>query len=160
MDHLKVNKLTRREKITSSILGYLQTISVANGYLTNIGSYVSHWDTQIKPHADTYDINVKDEVNEHTLGHTESLKIKIIMSYNGANAYVTINKMILDVHKCLFNNQQALGTAVNENGLRIFADQEPIELTREKDKEKAFATAEFTVQHRFTTKWEPDLTNY
>ena len=29
-----------------------------------------------------------------------------------------------------------------------------------KDKEKAFATAEFTIQHRFTTKWEPDFTNY
>lgn len=152
--------MTRREKITSSIISYLSGISVANGYLTNVGGYVSHWDTQVKPHADTYDINVKDEVNEHSLGHAESLTLKITMSYNGANPYATINKMILDVHKCLFNNQQALGTAVNENGLRILANQEPIELSREKDKPKAYAMVEVTVQHRFTEKWIPDLTNY
>jgi len=152
--------MTRREKILSSVIDYLQDITIVNGYLTNIGNYVSHWDTQIKPHNDTYDVNVKDEANTHVLGHTESLTVKINMSYTGANAYTTINKMILDVHKCLFNNQQALGTAVNENGLRILVNQEPLELTRDKDKEKAFATAEFTIQHRFGNRWEPDLTNY
>ena len=152
--------MTRREKITSSVITYLSGISVANGYLTNIGQYISHWDTQIKPHNDTYDVNVKDETNDHAMGHTESLTLKINMSYNGANAYTTINKMILDVHKCLYNNQMALGTAVSENGLRILANQEPIELTREKDKEKAFANVQVTIEHRFGNKWIPDLTNY
>lgn len=152
--------MTRRAKITSSIISYLQGISIANGYLTNIGAYVSHWDTQIKPHSDTYDINVKDMTNEHSLGHIETLSLQIHISYNGASAYAVLNSTILDIHKCLDTNQQALGTAVSENGLRILAGTEIIDITREKDKEKGFALIEVNIQHRFTERWEPDLTNY
>jgi hypothetical protein len=152
--------MTRRAKITSSVISYLSGISVANGYLTNIGGFVSHWDTQIKPHADTYDINVKDILNEHALGHVETLSLQIHVSYNGANPYTVLNSIILDIHKCLHTNQQALGTAVSENGLRILASTETIDLTREKDKEKGFALIEVNIQHRFTERWTPDLTNY
>lgn len=152
--------MTRREKILERLENYLSDISTSNGYLTNIGQYVKSNDTQTKPNETVYDVDIKDIVNEHTLGHVETLNVKINLSYTGANAYIMINKMILDVHKCLLNNQQALGTAVNENGLRILPNQEPIELSREKDKEKAFATCDVQIQHRFSERWNPDLTNY
>lgn len=152
--------MTRREKILERLENYLSGISTSNGYLTNIGQYVKSNDTQTKPNETVYDVDIKDIVNEHTLGHVETLNVKINLSYTGANAYTMINKMILDIHKCLLNNERALGTAVNENGLRILPNQEPIELTGEKDKKKAFATCDVQIQHRFSVKWNPDLTNY
>jgi len=153
--------MTRREKICSLLISYLQGISVANGYLTNIGGFISHWDVQITKHADTYDVNVKDSVNTHTLGHKESLNIKISLSCKTATNYATINKMILDVSKCVYNNQDAMGTALSENGLRILAAQETIDLPIiDKDTKKAYAEVEFNIEHRFGNKWIPDLTNY
>lgn len=153
--------MTRREKICSLLISYLQGISVANGYLTNIGSYISHWDVQITPHGDTYDVNVKDTVNDHSLGHRETLNIKISLSCKTSTNYATINKMILDVHKCVYNNQAAMGTALSENGLRILAEQEIIDLPIiDKDTKKAYADIGFNIEHRFTEKWIPDLTVY
>ena len=162
MDRVKVIRImTRREKICSLLISYLQGISVANGYLTNIGGYVSHWDVQIMKHADIYEVNVKDQINEHALGHIETLNVKISLSCKTSTNYATINKMILDVHKCLYNNQAAMGTALSENGLRILAEQEIIDLPIiDKDTKKAYAEVGFNIQHRFSERWTPDLTVY
>ena len=54
-----------------------------------------------------------------------------------------------------------MGTAIGENGLRILAEQEIIDLPIiDKDTKKAFAEVGFNIEHRFGNKWIPDLTNY
>ncbi len=152
--------MTRREKIMSNFLGVLDDISVANGYLTNIGQYISHWDTQVTKHNDTYDINVKDTVNEHSLGHTETLNIQIDLSCKmGASNYTTINKMILDILKCTYNNTAAISNGIGQQ-VRILPSQEQIDIVLDKETKKGYAQMQILIEHKFDEKWTPDLTAY
>lgn len=144
----------------SNFLGVLDDISVANGYLTNIGQYITHWDTQVTPHDDTYDINVKDTVNEHVNGHTETLNITIDLSCKaGVNNYTTINKMILDILKCTYNNTAAISNGIGQQ-VRILPSQEQINIVLDKESKKGYAEMQIIIEHRFTERWEPDTTNY
>lgn len=144
----------------SNFLGVLDDISVANGYLTNIGQYISHWDTQVTPHDDTYDINVKDTVNEHSLGHTETLNIQVDLSCKaGADNYTTINKMVLDILKCTYNNTAAISNGIGQQ-VRILPSQEQVNIVLDKESKKGYAQMQINIEHRFTTRWEPDLTEY
>ena len=144
----------------SLVIDYLQDISVANGYLTNIGSYVSHWNTQVTPHDDTYDVNVKDITNQHELGHAEVLNVKISLMCKTSSNYAAINKMLLDIHKCLHTNQQNIGNAIGFSGLRILPVAEPVDVILDKENNKGFAEPEFNITHRITERWTPDTTNY
>lgn len=138
----------------------LQDISVSNGYLTNIGQYVSHWDVQVIKHNDTYDVNVKDGANEHSLGHAETLNVKIALMCKTTDNYANLNSMMLDVNKCLFNNQKTIGDPIGHSSLRILPAVENVDLILDKENKKGFAELEFNIEHRITTKWQPDLTNY
>lgn len=152
--------MTRREKITRTIIGFLQSIASSSGYLTNIGSYVSLWGTQIIPHNDTYEVNLRDEGQNYRIGSIRVINYKIELSYSGSNAYTNICNMISDVEKALFNNQDQLSSAINDVGIRIYPGEENIEITREKDKERAYAQFAFTVEHLYQEKWNPDFNNY
>lgn len=152
--------MTRREKITRTLLGYLQNISVANGYLTNIGSSVSLWGTQIIPHDEIYDLNLKDMNNQHQRGTNDVLDYEIALSFSGNNSYTNICNMILDCEKALYVNQDNLNQVMNDSGIRIMMNEQSIDIVREKDKERGYATIKFQVEHLFSEKWQPDFNNY
>jgi len=155
--------MTRREFITKKIIGYLSNISTANGYLTNAGTIVKHWDTQITPNrADVdMDINVRDISNEHIENHIETLNFQFILSCKNSDNYSKLNKMISDVQKALTdeNNLIDLQSSVNSR-VRWRAIAEEIEKTRENDTEIAYASVTMALDHRYTEKFEPDFTNY
>jgi len=153
--------MTRRQKITSLLKGYLQNISVVNGYLTDptTGS-VHHWATQIVPREGELWINLKDGENTHENGHTETLNITVELGCKVASTYTTITNMVQDVQKCFEDNLAALGTAISENGSRWFAVNETIDITKEKEFEIGRGTIEMQLQHKFDEKWELDETVY
>lgn len=152
--------MTRREKITRTLLGYLQNISVANGYLTNAGSSVSLWGTQIIPHDEIYDINLKDLSNAHERGSNDVLSYEIELAYSGSNCYTNICNMLSDCEKALYNNQDNLNTVMSDSGIRIMMVEQSMEISREKDKERAAGKIVFQVEHLYSEKWEPDFNNY
>lgn len=152
--------MTRREKITRTLLGYLQNISVANGYRTNIGSSVSLWGTQIIPHNEIYDVNLKDLINSHERGSNDILSYEIELSYSGSNCYTNMCNMLSDCEKALFNNQENLKTVMSDIGIRIMIGEQSMEIVRETDKERAAGKITFQVEHSYSEKWNPDFNNY
>ena len=154
--------MTRRQKITTLLKGYLQNISTANGYLTNAGVSVFHWATQIVSRDDTVGmwINLKDGENTHENGHIETINITVELGCKNASTYTTITNMVQDVQKCFEDNLAALGTAISENGTRWFAVNETIDIAKEKEFEIGRATIEMQLQHKFGEKWELDETVY
>jgi len=155
--------MTRRQKICSLLTGYLQNISVANGYLTNSGVSVFHWATQIIPRDDTDGLwlNLKDGENIHeTGGHIETLNITVELGCKSAISYAIIASMIQDVQKCFEDNLAALGAALSTSGMRWFAVNEMVEVIKEKEFEIGRGTIEMQLQHKFGEKWELDETVY
>ncbi len=151
--------MTIREKITQTIYEYLQSISVSNGYTTNAGSAVSLWGTQIIPHNDVVDLNLKDKKREHKRGFADVLYYEIEISYNGMNAYKNICNLLYDVEKALYDNQDDLSLKLNDSA-RIYFESSEIELTREKDKERAYAVALINIEFNYSEKWKLGNNNY
>lgn len=151
--------MTLREKITQTIFGYLQSISQTNGYTTNAGSAVSLWGTQIIPHNDVVDVNLKDKKREHKRGFADVLSYEIEISYNGINAYRNICNLLFDVEKALYDNQDNLSQQINDTA-RIYFESSEIELTREKDKERAYAVVLVNVEFNYSEKWKLGNNNY
>ena len=155
--------MTRRQKITTLLKGYLEDISTVNGYLTNAGVSVFHWATQIVPRddADGLWINLKDGENTHeTGGHIETLNITVELGCKAASTYTTITNMVQDVQKCFEDNLATLAAALSTSGMRWFAVNETIDITKEKEFEIGKGTIEMQLQHKFGEKWELDETVY
>lgn len=154
--------MTRRQKITTLLKGYLEDILTANGYLTNAGSSVFHWATQIVSRDDTDGmwINLKDGENSHENGHIETLNITVELGCKNASTYTTITNMVQDVQKCFEDNLPTLAAALSTSGMRWFAVNESIDITKEKEFEIGRATIEMQLQHKFDEKWLLDETVY
>ena len=144
----------------SVLISGLQSISLVNGYLTDIGQYVSHWDVQVVKHDEKYDVNVKDRTNEHSLGHRETLNVKIVLICKTTDNYDSLNKMMLDINKCVYGIQKTIGDAIGFSSLRILPVTEGAEFLLDKENKKGFAEMEFNIEHRISEKWDPDLTDY
>jgi uncharacterized protein YpiB (UPF0302 family) len=151
--------MTRRQKISSLLLTYLKGISVTNGYLTNLGSKVYHWRTQITPNENDLIANLQDASNQHERGHTETLTLTVQLSCRNSTNYVTITNMIQDVHKAFTDNEDNLGAALDEQ-VRFIPLSEEIEITLENNDEYAEALVEMILEHQFTEKWDLDKTIY
>lgn len=153
--------MTLREKITSLIKSYLQSISVSNGYLTNAGSNVKVWGTQVVPNEKTFYINIKDVKFEHRNNYGDVITYEIETTYSSSNAYSMICNICDDIERALFVNQDNLSNAINDTSVRIFADElGEIEVIREHDKERAYAKMIFTVQCNHFDKWKLKNNNY
>ena len=155
--------MTRRQKITSLLKGYLEDITVANGYLTNAGVSVFHWATQIVPNADSDGLwlNLKDNENVHEKGrHYETLNITVELGCKAVDNKATLYNMIHDVHKCFEDNLATLAAALSTSGMRWFAGSESIEVNRDKDSEIGRGTIIMELQHKFDEKWAVDNTSY
>jgi len=133
--------MTRRQKISSLLLTYLKGISVTNGYLTNLGSKVYHWRTQITPNEDELIANLQDVANQHERGHTESLTLAVQLTCRNSTNYNTITNMIQDVHKAFLDNEDNLGDAISAQ-VRFIPLSEEIEITLENNDEYAEAVVE------------------
>lgn len=155
--------MTRRQKITSLLIGYLQNISIVNSYLTDLGVDISHWDTQIVPRDKPSAIwaNLKDETNEHeTGGHTEALNIVVELGCKTPTNYTTLTNMIQDVQKAFEDNLASLCNTMNDNVMRWFPASESVEVYREKDAEFGEGRIEMTLIHKVDEKWILDETVY
>lgn len=154
--------MTRRQKICSLLIGYLQNVSVANGYLTEMGSDVSHWDTQIIPSDKTSKMwaNLKDEMNEHEAGHEETLNITVELGSKTTTNHTTITNMIQDVQKCFEDNLKALCTAMLDDVMRWYAISEAVEITRDGDAEFGIGKVTMSLRHKVDEKWLLDETDY
>lgn len=154
--------MTRRQKICSLLIGYLQNISTGNGYLTDMGSDISHWDTQIIPSDKTSQMwgNLKDEMNEHETGHEETLVITVELGSKTTTNYTTITNMIQDVQKCFEDNLQALCTAMTDDVMRWYAVSEAVEVMRDGDAEFGVGNIIMNLRHKVGEKWELDETVY
>jgi hypothetical protein len=152
--------MTRREKITRTIAEWLQNISIANGYRTNTGQYVSVWGTQIIPHKETYDLNLRDTGSERITGSLSQIKYEILIAYSGKNVYKNLCDILADVEKALYDNEEQLNTVLNDTGIRILPSDTEIDITRENDSERGYAKFGFIVEHLYQEKWEPDNNNY
>jgi hypothetical protein len=151
--------MTRRQKISSLLLTYLQAISITNGYLTNLGSRVYHWRTQITPNENELIANLQDVANQHERGHTESLTLAVQLTCRNSTNYNTITNMIQDVHKAFLDNEDNLGDAISAQ-VRFIPLSEEIEISLENNDEYAEAVVEMVLEHRFTEKWDLDETVY
>lgn len=154
--------MTRRQKICSLLIGYLQNISVANGYLTEMGDDISHWSTQIVPRdkASAMWGNLKDETNEHERGHTETLTITVELGCKTATNYTTITNMIQDVQKSFEDNLPSLCNTMNDDVMRWFAGSEEVSVEREADAEFGKAKVTMSLLHKVDEKWRLDETSY
>ena len=151
--------MTRRQKISSLLLTYLQAISQTNGYLTNLGSKVYHWRTQITPNENDLIANLQDIANQHERGHVESLTLNVQLTCRNNTNYTTITNMIQDVHKAFIDNEDNLGDAIDAQ-VRFIPLSEEIEISLENNDEYAEAVVEMVLEHRFTEKWDLDETVY
>lgn len=151
--------MTRRQKITSLLLSYLQDISTGNGYLTNLGVKAYRWRTKITPKENDLVCILQDAVNEHSLGHKETLMIKVIVSCKAADNYTTLTNFIQDVHKAFNDNQAALGAAISQP-VRWLPVNETIDIKLETESETGEAVIELALEHKFNERWILDETIY
>lgn len=151
--------MTRRQKIASLIVGYLQEIKTDNGYLTDIGDYVEHWGTKVMPQSGSYSINLKDLSNEYFNNDTEVLNFQIYISCKIATNHLTITNMIQDILNCITSNLDNLSAEIGQL-VRFLPGNETIDINNQNDSEKGFATIEFSLQHRYFEKYSVDQTNY
>lgn len=154
--------MTRRQKICSLLIGYLQNISTGNGYLTNMGVDISHWDTQIIPRDKASGLwaNLKDETNEHATGHTESLVITVELGCKSATNHTTISNMIQDVQKCFEDNLSALCNSMNDDVMRWLPQSEEISVERDGEAEYGRGKVTMNLVHKVDEKWTLDETVY
>lgn len=151
--------MTRRQKISSVLLSYLQDISTGNGYLTNLGVKAYRWRTKITPKENELICILQDTVNEHTAGHKEILMIKVIVSCKAADNYTTLTNFIQDVHKAFSDNQAALGAAISQQ-VRWLPVSESIDIKLDTESEVGEAIIEMQLEHKFNEKWYLDETIY
>ena len=97
---------TIRRQILYMLSSRLQTITMANGYSTDIGLYVQEWDaTPHDPNLETYRLEYRD-VNESidmlSIGEQECrLKIDIRIICSGSTPMSTIRSIIGDVSRAI-----------------------------------------------------------
>lgn len=153
--------MTLREKITRLIQSYLQGISVSNGYLTNAGTNVKIWGTQIIPNEKAFYINIKDVKFEHRNNYGDTLTYEIEISYSSNNAYSMICNICDDIERALYNNQDNFNNEIKDTSIRLFAESlGELEIIREHDKERAYAKMIFTVECNHYDKWKLKNNNY
>ena len=146
----------------SLLTGYLQDISVSNGYITDMGSDISHWATQTVPRdkASQMWANIKDEVNEHAPGHLETLVITVELGCKTSTNYTTVTNMVQDVQKCFENKLYTLCQAIGDDVMRWYAISETVSVEREGDAEFGRATIIMNLLHKADEKWTLDETEY
>jgi hypothetical protein len=144
------------------LIGYLQDISAANGYLTEMGLDISHWSTQIVPRDKTSRMwaNLKDETNEHETGHTETLAITVELGCKTTSNYTIISDMIQDVQKCFEDNLASLCNSMNDDVMRWIPVSETIDVMRESDAEFGTGKVVMNLVHKVDEKWRLDETVY
>ena len=154
--------MTRRQKLCSLLIGFLEDISVANGYLTEMGLDISHWATQTVPRdkASQMWANLKDESNEHESGHTETLIIIVELGCKTTTNYTTITKMVQDVQKCFEDNLAAMCNTLNDDVMRWLPVNETVEVIREGDAEFGKAKITMNLVHKVDEKWTLDESIY
>lgn len=153
---------TRREKICSLLLGYLQNISTANGYNTTPDS-VTHWKSLIIPKDKTIILNMKDRINDYTDadGRKELLEIEVEIACKTSTNHITISGLIQDIQKAFYSNIQAIGTAIGENGCYWVPLEEELNIEiPETESEVGSGSVLMLLAHRFYDIWQPDLTDY
>ena len=111
---------TIRQQIITAIDTQLKTISVANGYRTELGATVQEWDvTPLDPDSETYRLEYRDEeearadltVGEHTMGLV--MVIRVLTS--GSTSAADIREMISDVAKAMYEDPTFGGLAYDTN---------------------------------------------
>lgn len=144
------------------LIGYLEDISVANGYLTAMGLDISHWATQTVPRdkASQMWANLKDETNDHEPGHTETLTIIVELGCKTAANFITISDMVQDVQKCFEDNLPSLCNSMNDDVMRWLPASETISVEREGDAEFGRAKVTMNLVHKVDEKWTLDETVY
>lgn len=152
---------TRRQKITSLLLSYLNGISIANGYLTDVDS-VSHWKTKISPVADQKILNLRDSINSHQDGdgRMELLTITVDIACKTTTNHTTVTNLINDIQKAFNDNLAAVGAALSESGAFWITESEEIDLELSNEAEIAEGTVIMILAHRFYEQWAPDETVY
>lgn len=153
--------MIRRQKITTLLLSYLNDISIANGYLTDVDS-VSLWLTKISPKANQKILNLRDTINDHQDGdgRTELLTVMVDIACKTSDSYTTVTNLINDVLKAFNDNSAAIGTALSESGVFWIPVNEEIELDLSNEAEMAEGIVTMILVHRFYEKWKPDETIY
>jgi len=152
---------TRRQKITALLLTYLQGISIANGYLTDVDS-VSHWKIKISPLADQKILNLRDTINDHQDGdgRMELLTVNVDIACKTTTNHTTVTNLIEDVQKAFNDNTAAVGAALSESGVFWATVSEEVEIDLSNEAQIAEATVIMVLAHRFYEQWTPDETVY
>jgi len=111
---------TIRQQIIDAVDTQLQTISVANGYRTELGATVQEWDvTPLDPDSETERLEYRDEeegradltVGEHTMGLV--LVVRVLTA--GSTSAADIREMIADVAKAMYEDPTFGGLASDTN---------------------------------------------
>jgi len=92
------------QKIITAILSKLRTISVANGYETNVGSNVFEWRDNPLEESEMPGIILRDTFPEEiiTVGaHEHTLLIELFIFTKGADAVAQARTIIADINKVM-----------------------------------------------------------
>lgn len=104
--------MDNREGIINELMTKLKTITMANGFETDAGNFVEHWNTDLVPEGQKYLISVEDRSVElidefsHRAGFMDNLIIDINLGVqDGINTYASLMKGSRDIYKAVGTNE-------------------------------------------------------
>lgn len=149
--------MTKQQKISSLYKTTFQSISVANGYLTNFNTnkiYV--WNTKILPKDETFYVNIKDG-KDYYEGQYGKLDLTIEIGCSVSNNYTTITNMIQDIKKAVQDSLSSfLGVFSYYEAIFVESDFEIMQ----EDRELAEGYILFEIIHEVNEYWTLDETVY
>lgn len=141
-----------RQQIMTALIIRLQTITIANGYETNVGGNVNDWhvsnfeETEL-PAMDVRDVNESTEVRGSL--HQNTLSIEIETKVSGTASATTMRDIIADVVKAIGTDPSFSGLAQNI----VPVQNATVELDQ-KDKRIASVLQSFDILY-LTTAFKP-----
>ncbi|RJP64399.1 MAG: hypothetical protein C4539_14565 [Ignavibacteriales bacterium] len=143
-----------RTAIALDIVAIIKTISIANGYLTNVDpEKVDHWNVDAYSNDDSEVINVKDKKVIHENGK-QTLVIEIgLGAIKGTSTYDFITNRTLDIYNAVYKN---ISTFKNKYGYFVIRPvEDELEIERN-EKTRSESDIKFEVTYKVSEKWEPD----
>lgn len=148
-----------RQQIINALDARLKTITVANGYLTNIGSNVEAWEVAPAEQSELPRVEYRDEDVESSQGdgvpeglHAHRLKITVEVINKGDTALTEIRKQESDLHKSI--GVEAGATGLRWGGVATFTEPGRSRIIVDQSEIKAGTLVfEFFINYR-TLAWD------
>ena len=145
--------INRKEIIPDFILK-LQTVTRANGYLTDLGTNAHDWTEKPLSKKEFPEAIVKDIQNSFSDGstHVQTITIEVVLfTANSENTVTELRKMIADVYLMIGNNKSFFYNKYD--GMYITPVSDEIEMFHE---DKIVGAASIKIAITFETdKWQP-----